>query len=83
MNRQLSIDQIEHAMAVSPKEYPQDMPCMMCQYVWMQHKGTLCPARPGYFDPVTGNPVAPIYQAETTFIPDVAYLNQNPDFDVQ
>jgi len=69
----------ERAMLVSPKEYPQNLPCAICGFRWMQHHGTLCPKQPGYL--LFGIPRAPI-MGDTTFIPDVAYLNQNPDFDV-
>lgn len=70
-------------MLVSPKEYPHDLPCAVCHFRWMQHKGTLCPKRPGYLTRILGKliPVAPVF-GDTTFIPDVAYLNKNPDFDV-
>lgn len=70
----------ELAMLVSPKEYPQDLPCAVCGYRWMQHRGSLCPRKPGYYSFVLGRPVAPVL-GDTTFIPDVAFLKQ-PDFDV-
>jgi hypothetical protein len=67
--QQLSPSQLEHAINVDPKEYPENMPCAMCGYMWMQHYGTLCPARPGYLELTTGKAVMPIFQ--------------NPDFDVE
>jgi hypothetical protein len=79
--RKMTPAEKERAALVSPKEYPQDLPCAICRFRWMQHQGTLCPIRPGYFDHVLGLPVPPL-MGNTTFIPDVAYLNQNPDFDV-
>jgi hypothetical protein len=69
----------EHAILVSRNEYPQDLPCAVCHFRWMQHRGTLCPKRPGYMSAL-GVPVPPI-MGDTTFIPDLAYLKQ-PDFDV-
>jgi len=80
MSNRMTWQERERAMSVSPKEFPQDLPCAVCRYRWMQHKGLLCPVRPGYMS-VSGIPVPPIF-GDTTFIPDVAYLNQNPDFDV-
>ena len=71
----------ERAILVSPKEYPQDLPCAVCGFRWMQHAGTLCPKRPGYYSYVLDIPVPPI-MGDSTFIPDLAYLNVNPDFDV-
>ena len=88
MNKILSRQEREKALSVSKHEYPQDMPCAVCGYRWMQHHGTLCPIRPGYLTPVDMGdhiemlPVAPIF-GNKTFIPDVAWQNQNPDFDVQ
>lgn len=73
--------EIEQAISVSPKEYPPDLPCAVCRFRWMQHKGTLCPRTPGYFDRFLMQAFPPTF-ADTTFIPDLAYLNQNPDFDV-
>lgn len=80
----LSRAELEAAINVSPKEYPQNMPCAVCGYRWMQHLGTLCPAKPGGFLVAAGEmvPILPVYQEEMTFLPDVAYYNQNPDFDV-
>ena len=72
----------ERAMAVAKTEYPQDLPCAVCRFRWMQHKGTLCPKTPGYFDHVLQMAFPPTL-GDTTFIPDVAYLNQSPDFDVE
>lgn len=69
----------ERAMLVSPKTYPQDMPCCVCGFRWMQHKGTLCPARPGYFDPISGLPVPPTF-SDTEFLPDVNFFKE-ADFD--
>jgi hypothetical protein len=73
----------ERAMLVDRKEYPQDLPCAVCRYRWMQHKGLLCPKVPGHWarTPEGIVPIPPTF-GDTTFIPDVAYLNQNPDFDV-
>lgn len=70
----------ERAMIADPKEFPQEMPCAVCGFRWMQHKGRLCPSRPGYFDPLTQRPVAPIF-GDTEFIPDANFFKQ-PDFDV-
>jgi hypothetical protein len=69
----------ERAMLVDPKTYPQEMPCCVCHHRWMQHKGTLCPARPGYYGP-DGIPVMPVF-GDTEFIPDVNFYKE-PDFDV-
>ena len=91
--RRMPLAKMEAAANVSPSEYPQMMPCLACGYAWMQHKGTLCPQRPGGMQQVLRNggtpeayielvPVLPIW-GDTTFIPDVAYFNQNPDFDVE
>lgn len=75
------------AMSVSPKEYPQETPCAVCGYRWREHKGTLCVKRAAtYFlldmgthlEPV---PIPPVL-GDTTFVPDLAYFSQNPDFDV-
>jgi hypothetical protein len=73
----------ERAMLVDRKEYPQDLPCAVCRYRWMQHKGSLCPKVPGHWarTPEGIVPIPPTF-GDTTFIPDVAYLNQSPDFDV-
>lgn len=80
-NRPLTDAERERAALVSPKEYPQEMPCAVCRFRWMQHRGTLCPKTPGYVSQVTGEAVPPT-MGDTTFIPDVAYYSQNPDFDV-
>jgi hypothetical protein len=79
MSNRLTDKERELAMLVSRKEFPQDMPCAVCHFRWMQHRGLLCPIRPGFMS-VTGLPVPPVY-GDSTFIPDVAYFNQ-PDFDV-
>ena len=50
--KRLTREQREKAMSVSPKEYPQEMPCLICGYRWMQHRGMLCPIRPGSMVPV-------------------------------
>lgn len=80
----LTRKEIEAAINVSREEYPQNMPCAVCGYRWMQHMGTLCPATPGGFATIDGQPavIMPVFQEETTFLPDVAYYSQNPDFDV-
>jgi hypothetical protein len=70
----------ERAMLVSPKEYPGEMPCAVCGYRWMQHRGSLCPKHPGYFSVILQRPIPPI-MGDTTFIPDVAFVKE-PDFDV-
>jgi hypothetical protein len=70
----------ERAMLADPKEFPQEMPCAVCHFRWMQHKGRLCPARPGYFDQLTGGPVAPVF-GNTEFIPDVNFYKE-ADFEV-
>lgn len=69
----------ERAMLVSPKEYPEECPCAVCGYRWMQHHGTLCPKRPGYLHPL-GFPVPPSL-GDTTFVPDLAFFKE-PDFNV-
>jgi hypothetical protein len=69
----------ERAMIADKEEFPQEMPCCVCGFRWMQHKGRLCPSRPGYFDPVSGQPVAPVF-GNTEFIPDVNFYKE-PDFD--
>jgi hypothetical protein len=85
--KQMTPAEKERAMLVDRKEYPGEMPCMVCGFRWMQHKGTLCPSRPGYGFPLDCGdhieiiPVPPIW-GNTTFIPDLAYYSQNPDFDV-
>jgi hypothetical protein len=85
--KRMSRREKETAMLVPKTEYPQDMPCTVCGYRWMQHKGTLCPQRPGGMIPIDFVthiefiPVEPLW-GDTTFLPDVAYYNQNPDFDV-
>jgi hypothetical protein len=77
----------ERAIAVSRNEYPPEMPCAVCGFRWMQHRGTLCPARPGYLVPIDCGdhiefmPVSPVF-GDTTFLPDASYFNQSPDFDV-
>jgi hypothetical protein len=80
--RPLTDAEILAAISVPATEYPQDMPCMLCHFRWMQHKGTLCPKTPGGFDLKNGRAVLPTWQFYTTFIPDVAYMNPDPDFDV-
>lgn len=75
----------ERAMQESPKQYPQNMPCAVCGNRWMQHKGTLCPSRVGDAMRVGTEiiPILPSFEgSNTTFIPDVAWENPNPDFDV-
>lgn len=76
--------ELERAISVDPKEYPQNCPCAVCGYRWMQHMGSLCPATPGGIMILDGEAVMvkPVFQEETTFIPDMAFYNQNPDFDV-
>jgi hypothetical protein len=70
----------ERAMLSDKKEFPQDMPCAVCGYRWMQHHGILCPKTPGYFNHVLQTAVPPT-MGDTTFIPDVDYY-KTPDFDV-
>jgi hypothetical protein len=76
---------IEAAANHDKNAYPQEMPCMLCGYRWMQHMGLLCPAKPGGFIPLrdTGEliPVMPIFRTDQFFIPDLAYYKE-PDFDV-
>jgi hypothetical protein len=83
----LSRHEREKALLVPKTEYPQEMPCINCGYRWMQHKGLLCPIRPGFMMPLeVGDhieyfPVEPVF-GNSTFLPDVAYY-KTPDFDVQ
>lgn len=75
------------AAETKPTEYPQDMPCAVCGNRWMQHKGLLCPSQVGGLIVIDGvlAPVEarfPLPPNATTFIPDVAWQNPNPDFDV-
>lgn len=70
----------ERAMLADAKEFPQEMPCAVCGNRWMQHKGRLCPAKPGYFDHVLQRPVPPIF-GDTEFIPDANFYKE-PNFDV-
>lgn len=73
----------ERAMLVDRKEYPQDLPCAICHHRWMQHNGTLCPVSPGYITRM-GTVQLPVFEnSNSTFIPDAAYYNQSPDFEVQ
>lgn len=76
----------ERAMLVSKDEYPQNMPCAVCGYRWMQHKGLICPETPGYLFPLDMGdriemvPVMPTF-GNSLFIPDVAF-EKEPDFEV-
>ena len=79
-NRPLTDAEKERAMLVSKDEYPQEMPCIVCRFRWMQHKGTLCPKTPGYFDRFLQRPVPPTF-ADTTFLPDLDFYKE-PNFDV-
>jgi len=81
-NRPMTDADRERAMLVSPKEYPQDLPCAICHHRWMQHKGTLCPVSPGYIERDGGIKLPVFAGSNSTFVPDLAYLNQSPDFDV-
>jgi len=80
--KNLSHAEIEKAISIDPKTYPQDMPCSVCGFRWMQHMGTLCPVRPGYIENASGFPklVLPVF-GNTTFLPDLDYY-KTPDFDV-
>jgi hypothetical protein len=80
----LTKQEIEKAINVDRNTYPGEMPCIICGHRWMQHMGTLCPHTPGGYIIVDGMlaAVKPIFQEETTFLPDMTYYNQNPDFDV-
>jgi hypothetical protein len=70
----------ERAMSANKLEFPQEMPCAVCGFRWMQHKGKLCPARPGYYGP-DGKPVLPVF-GDTSFVPDENFYKE-PDFDVE
>lgn len=64
--------------------YPQEMPCAMCGYRWMQHKGEVCPVKPGGFkQTILGMiPIVPIFSgSKTAFVPDVEFYKE-PNFDV-
>lgn len=76
----LNAAQRERAMLADPKEFPQEMPCAVCGFRWMQHKGRLCPARPGYLDPLTHQAIPPA-MGDTEFIPDADFYKE-ADFDV-
>ena len=70
----------ERAMLAPRNLYSNKMPCMVCGFRWMQHKGTLCPSRPGYFSQSLRMPIAPI-MGDTEFLPDERFYKE-PDFDV-
>jgi hypothetical protein len=74
---------IEAAANHDKNAYPNECPCAVCGYRWMQHMGLLCPATPGGFIPLDGEmvPVMPVFRTDSFFIPDLAYYRQ-PDFDV-
>ena len=86
--RKLTAPEIAKAVIADPKEFPQEMPCLQCGFMWMQHCGKLCPERPGAFalmdfgDHFEYVPVTPKW-GNTTFIPDLEYFNTNPPFEVQ
>lgn len=64
--------------------YPQEMPCAMCGHRWMQHRGEVCPVRPGGFkQTVLGMiPIMPVfYGSKTAFVPDIEFYKE-PNFDV-
>lgn len=64
--------------------YPQDMPCAMCGYRWMQHKGEVCPVKPGGLKKtILGlTPVVPVFLgSKTAFVPDYEFYKE-PNFDV-
>jgi hypothetical protein len=75
--------------AAYPREsYPQEMPCAVCGYMWMQHKGMLCPLSPGGFIPIETEKgvfetfaVMPVF-GDSLFVPDLDYYKQNPPFEV-
>lgn len=86
--KRLNQKEREAFAAVDRNTYPQDMPCAVCGARWMQHKGMLCSSSPGgvffldmgtYIEPI---PIAPRFEGESFFVPDLAWQNQNPDFDV-
>lgn len=95
--RVLTPQQVQLAASVAKDSYPNEMPCIQCGYAWMQHLGTLCPVHPGRvalrmcIDATTGQKFMEPYVAEparfdgatTTFLPDVDYYNQSPDFEVE
>jgi hypothetical protein len=58
-----------------------DLPCMVCRFRWMQHRGLLCPSVPGHWDEILQVPVPPV-MGYTKFEPDEKWLDQNPDFAV-
>lgn len=82
----LTADQIEKAANVRRDLYPEKMPCMRCGYMWMTHKGLLCPVKEGSYskimNPLTGMPypIPPQY-GDQTFLPDEEYYKP-PDFEV-
>lgn len=78
---------VERAQAVMQKKesFPQEMPCLQCGHMWMQHSGSLCPS--GKFGmAIIADQIVMIppdfKKSTTTFLPDVNYFNTNPDFDV-
>jgi hypothetical protein len=87
IRKPLTVAEMERAINHDKHTYPNEMPCAICGHRWMQHMGLLCPVRAGGFLNVDGElvPVMPVYgnqQNGTLFVPDLAYYNQNPDFDV-
>jgi hypothetical protein len=79
---------IEKFSAYDKATYPQEMPCLVCGYMWMQHRGLLCPLSPGGLVPIeTERGKFEMFAAmqifgDSLFVPDLDYYKQNPSFEV-
>lgn len=77
--------EIEAAANYKKDAYPQECPCAICGYRWMQHMGLICPATPGGFIPIRDSgemiPVMPTFNLDSFFIPDMDFY-KTPNFDV-
>lgn len=75
----------ERLMLSRKDMFPENCPCAMCGYRWMQHKGEVCPVRVGEMrQSATGqiHIILPEYRGSmTAFVPDEAYY-KTPDFAV-
>lgn len=69
-SRQLRRLQLERSLLVSPDTYPGQTVCAVCDRIWFEHKGEVCPAN------VPGQPFVP---ASTVFVP---LLQCDPQFDI-
>ena len=83
--QKLTPAELDTLSQVSPRKFPQMMPCLTCGNVWMTHKGMLCPEQVGHISdlkgPNGGHIIITPKIGTNVFVPDEDYYKR-PDFEV-